>query len=64
MTEPLLVSPREAAAILGIGRDACYQLIREGRLPTLKVGRSIKVPRIALSRFVEQVAPENGEARR
>jgi excisionase family DNA binding protein len=59
VTEPLLVSVRDAARRLGIGRDACYRLVHEGRLPHLQIGRRVLVPVAALVRFVEG---ETGEA--
>ncbi len=54
MAEQLLLSPAEAARELGIGRDKTYDLIREGRLPAIRFGRVLKVPRAALNDFIEQ----------
>jgi excisionase family DNA binding protein len=36
----------QAAKILGIGRTAAYELVREGRWPTpiIRAGRKIRVP--------------------
>lgn len=50
-----LASVPEAAAVLGIHSDTAYELLRRGEfpVPTVKVGRSIKVPRLPLMRFVE-----------
>jgi excisionase family DNA binding protein len=60
--QPLLVSIREAAAILGLGRDSTYALAHQGRLPCVRVGRRLLVPRSSLARFVEQeAARSNGE---
>jgi excisionase family DNA binding protein len=50
----MLISAREAAATLGIGRDATYRLIREGRLPSIVVGRRILIPVSALASWVER----------
>ncbi len=50
----MLLPPREAAATLGIGRDATYRLIREGRLPAIAVGRRILIPVSALASWVER----------
>jgi predicted site-specific integrase-resolvase len=43
---PPVVDVLTAAAILGIGRTAAYELIRMGRWPTpiLRVGKLIRVP--------------------
>jgi len=53
---PLLIGVREAAAELGIGRDRAYQLVAEGRLRSLRLGRRVLVPRAELERFVEREA--------
>jgi excisionase family DNA binding protein len=54
VTEPLLLSVREAARRLGIGRDACYALAHDGRLRSLAVGRKILIPLRELETFVER----------
>lgn len=54
MREPLLLSPAEAARELGIGRDRTYELIRKGRLESIRFGRVIKVPRKGLEAFIAQ----------
>jgi excisionase family DNA binding protein len=56
--EPLLVSVREAAKRLGLGRDTAYQLVREGRIHSVALGRKRLVPVAELARFVER---ESGE---
>lgn len=58
MTGALLLGVREAAHQLGIGRDATYALIREGRLRSVRVGRKVLVPRMELSAFVERESDE------
>lgn len=52
MTEPILLKPQQAAEVLGIGRSLIYLLIRDGKLPTVKVGNSLRVPRAALDQWV------------
>lgn len=44
----------EAAAILGIGRNAAYSAAKRGELPTIKVGRRILVPAAALDRLLAE----------
>lgn len=53
MSEPLFVSPREAARILGIGRTETYRLLHIGELPHLRVGRNYRIPRTALEAFAQ-----------
>ena len=38
--ERLLLRPREAAALLGLGRSTVYELIASGAIPSLTIGRS------------------------
>lgn len=47
---PPVIDVPTAAAALGIGRSAAYELIRCGRwpTPTLRVGRLIRIPTAAL----------------
>lgn len=54
----LLVSVRDAARELGIGRDSAYQLVRVGRLRSISVGRRILIPRTELEAFVEREAAQ------
>ena len=39
---------REAAAFLGMGRSAVYELMNTGELPWVKIGRSRRVPKRAV----------------
>jgi len=54
MTERLLIPVREAAQVLGVGRDTAYQLVREGRLRAVHLGRRLLIARVELDRFVER----------
>jgi excisionase family DNA binding protein len=53
MDGPLLLSPREAAKALGMGRSRLYELLRAGDIKSLKVGRLRKIARADLDAFVE-----------
>lgn len=44
----------QVAEVLGIGRNAAYQLVREGRIRSLRVGSRILVPRTALLAFLAE----------
>ena len=48
----LLVTVREAAEVLAIGRSTVYELIGTGELEVVHVGRSARVPVEALREFV------------
>jgi excisionase family DNA binding protein len=48
----------EAAKVLGIGRNSAYEAIRQGQIPSIRIGARLLVPRAALERFLagEQMA--------
>ena len=39
--------------ILGIGRNTAYELVRSGRLRSIRVGRQVRIPKNALIEFLE-----------
>jgi excisionase family DNA binding protein len=39
----LLVTVQEAAYLLALGRSTVYELIAAGRLPTIHIGRSVRI---------------------
>lgn len=49
---PPLLTVGELASILRIGRNAAYQLVNNGRIQSIHVGRSIRIPRNALMQFI------------
>lgn len=44
----LTISVVEAGRMLGIGRSTSYRLAREGKIPALRLGKKIRVPKEAL----------------
>ena len=54
----LTLSPREAAAALGVGQGAVYQAIRDGRLPALRIGRKpkLRIPKMAIEELLRNPA--------
>ncbi len=46
------LSIEEAAELLGIGRSAAYECARRSQLPTLRLGRRLRVPTAELRRLV------------
>ena len=50
---PLLLTVEEMASVLRIGRNPAYQLVKDGHIQSVRVGRSIRIPRNALIQFVE-----------
>lgn len=53
--EKLLFTPDEAAHVLGIGRSMLYELLRAGRIDSVRIGSCRRVPGEELTRFVESL---------
>jgi len=49
----LLLRIPEVAETLGIGRTKIYELIATGELPTIRVGRAIRISVSTLQKWVE-----------
>lgn len=56
----LLLTVREAATVLAIGRTTLYELIGDGQLRTVRIGRAVRVPRAELEAFVERRCQTGG----
>jgi excisionase family DNA binding protein len=54
----LLLKPDEAADILGIGRSTLYELLAAGRIESVQIGRSRRIPMTVLEEYVEQLRAE------
>jgi len=54
----------EAGAKLGLSRNASYDAAKRGEIPTIRLGRLLKVPRAALDKMLEQAGfkPNTGAA--
>jgi excisionase family DNA binding protein len=48
----VLLTPEQAAEALGIGRWKLYDLLRQGRLRSLRIGSCRRISMTALSEFV------------
>lgn len=53
--EKLLYTPVEAAHALGVSRSTIYILLAKGDVPSVRIGKSRRVPAEALRRYVEQL---------
>ena len=56
MNECLTVSVDEAARLLGCARNTAYEAVARGDLPSIRLGRKIRVPRVALERMLDPAA--------
>ena len=49
---PLTLRVDELMPILSIGRNTAYELVRSGKIRSIKIGRQIRVPRDAVVSFL------------
>jgi excisionase family DNA binding protein len=56
--EKLLLKPAEVAKILGIGRSLIYELIAQRKIPSIRLGRCIRVPSESLERWIKEKEQE------
>lgn len=59
MEDKLTLSVEEAAKVLGIGRNLCYDKVKTGEIPVIKIGRRLLVPRAALEKLLADPKPLN-----
>ena len=53
MTDKLVLTVSEVAQLLGLSRNSAYQGVMKGEIPSVRVGKRILVPRIALEKMLE-----------
>lgn len=53
--DPLLLTPEQAAAALGVGRTKVFQLIGRGKLESVRIDGCRRVPRVALEAYVTRL---------
>ncbi len=56
--EKLLLSPEEAAEVLGVGRSRVYDLMRKRELLSVRIGKSRRVPVAAVQSYVEHLTEQ------
>jgi excisionase family DNA binding protein len=44
----------EAAKLLGIGRNTAYEAAKTGQLPTVRIGKRLLVPKVALEKLLSR----------
>jgi excisionase family DNA binding protein len=58
---PVVMTVEEAGAKLRLGRNAAYEAAARGEIPTIRIGRLLRVPTAAFNRMLEQ--PSKPEAK-
>ena len=58
--ERLLLTVEEAARRLGIGRSLAWRLVRSGELPSVRLGRLVRVPERKLQAWLDRQSDSTG----
>ena len=62
-SQALLLTVKEAAKLMRIGRDMAYALVAEGKIPSVRLGRHIRIPRATLIAHLQAEAEKlHGQA--
>jgi excisionase family DNA binding protein len=59
--EKLLLKPREAFKVMSIGRSTGYAMIASGELPSIRIGRAVRIPMDGLKEWVKRQAEKNAD---
>jgi hypothetical protein len=49
----LVMDVPEAGAKLGLGRNASYDAAKRGEIPTIRIGKLLRVPKLAFQRMLD-----------
>ena len=53
---PLVLNIEILMAILNIGRNSAYELVRSGQIRSFRIGTQIRIPRQAVADFLDNTA--------
>ncbi len=59
--ENATLSVEETAKVLGIGRNSAYEGVRTGEIPSIRIGKRILVPRLALEQILKDAGSQPRE---
>jgi len=63
MPEQLLVTVEEAGKMIRVGRTRMYELVASGTIPSVRIGRSVRVPVDTLREWIAgELAAEDSSA--
>ena len=55
MSDPILLTPTEAARALGIGRSKLYELMQDGVLESVHIGACRRIPTDSLTALIARL---------
>ena len=53
--ERILLRAADVCEALGLGKSKVYEMIAAGTLPSVRIGRSVRVPADGLRRLIEEL---------
>lgn len=53
---PLVLNIEVLMAVLNIGRNSAYELVRSGQIRSFRIGTQIRIPRQAVADFLANIA--------
>lgn len=59
-SEKLLLRASEAQKLLSLSRSTIYAMIASGELPSVRIGRAVRVPADGLREWVKRQTEKNG----
>lgn len=57
--QSMTISVAEAAQYLGIGRNRIYDLLHEGKLPAVRLGKNYRIPIKSLDEWLDKEAQKS-----
>lgn len=61
MPDQLTYSVPEAAKALGLGKNTLYELVASGRIPHIRSGRTIRIPKELIREWLHNEATKNAK---
>ena len=58
--DSLVLTAGETAKVLRLSKTTVYDQIRQGSIPSIRIGKRILIPRAALMRKLEEVVGKDG----
>ena len=56
----VLLRALDVARLLGLSRSQTYQMMADGRLPVVRIGRAVRVPKQALAEWIRSNTAKSG----
>lgn len=52
--KPVLLKVKDVASLLGISTNTAYALVRSGKIRSIRIGRTYRIPQNAIAEFIEK----------